>query len=290
MDRASAASVGADLPPRGVPSITRRRQESPLVNTPLRRLPLLALLVSVAVGGAAYATDLAAPRPVPDPVVDLDAIDDELARLEAAGDPSVRIESISEFEAAVAPNGAVTYEYPGTFLHARDGESYVAFDLPLRNNLRYRHATVEFDLYLDRWQSELFHGVFALRRIGEKRNGTLYVGLILRGSKGYKSILDIGVHPKRRRGDIIRSDSGPWRENTLYHVRTDYNTAKRTVTLQVFHNGQLVHVLSGRINNTDLSPRGRKVRVDFGSTKVADGAYFPPLGWSYSNLTVKVTP
>jgi hypothetical protein len=25
-------------------------------------------------------------------------------------------------------------------------------------------------------------------------------------------------------------------------------------------------------------------------TGVADGAYFPPLGWVYSNLKVKVTP
>ena len=33
-----------------------------------------------------------------------------------------------------------------------------------------------------------------------------------------------------------------------------------------------------------------KMRVDFGGTKVADGAYFPPVGWKYSNLKVKAEP
>jgi hypothetical protein len=261
------------------------------VNTTLRRLKILALLACAAVGGTAYAYDHAGAAVVPaDPVVDLDAVDDELARLEAAGDPSVRIETVQAHEAAVAPNGAVSFEYPGTFLDAREGESYVAFDLPLRNNLRYRHARVEFDFFFDRWQSPLFHGIFSLRRTGERRDRTLYVGLILRGSKGYKSILDVGVNPRSRRGEIIRSESGPWREKTLYHVRTDYDIPKRKVFLQVFEDGQLVHTLSGRINSLDLSPRGRKVRVDFGGTNIAHSAYFPPYGSSFSNLTVRITP
>jgi hypothetical protein len=261
------------------------------VNTTLRRLLALSLLACAAVGGSAHASDRAgAAVATPDPVVDLDAIDDELARLEAAGDPSVRIQTVQAHEAAVAPNGAVTFEHPGTFLEPRAGDSYVAFDLPLRNNVRYRHATVEFDLYFDRWQSPLFHGIFSLRRTGERRDRTLYVGLILRGSKGYKSILDVGINPRSRRGEIIRSDTGPWREQTLFHVRTDYDIPKRKVILQVFEDGQLVHVLSGRINSTDLSPRGRKVRVDFGGTGIAHSAYFPPYGSSYSDLSVRITP
>jgi hypothetical protein len=261
-----------------------------IVTPQLRRLPLLAFLALAATGSAAFSGDSAARRHAGDAVPDPAAVAAQIARLEAAGDPAVRIETVQAHQATVAPNGAVSYQLPGTFLDAREGESYVAFDLPLRNNVRYRRASVEFDLYLNQWQSNLFHGVFALRRTGDKRNGTLYVGLILRGSKGYKSILDIGKDPRTRRGEIIRSDSGPWRERTLYHVRTDYDTATRKVLLQVFQDGQRVHALTGRINNADLSPRGHKVRVDFGSVKVADGAYFPPLGWSYSNLQVKVSP
>jgi hypothetical protein len=32
------------------------------------------------------------------------------------------------------------------------------------------------------------------------------------------------------------------------------------------------------------------VRVDFGMAGVADGAYFPPIGWKYSNLKVTFEP
>jgi hypothetical protein len=32
------------------------------------------------------------------------------------------------------------------------------------------------------------------------------------------------------------------------------------------------------------------MRVDFGQKGVADGAYFPPVGWQFSNLKVVFEP
>jgi len=32
------------------------------------------------------------------------------------------------------------------------------------------------------------------------------------------------------------------------------------------------------------------VLIDFSSPGIGDGAYFPTLGWTYSNLVVRMTP
>ncbi|HKH44773.1 MAG TPA: hypothetical protein VKM72_08925 [Thermoanaerobaculia bacterium] len=169
--------------------------------------------------------------------------------------------------------------FRGLFLNARQGNSYRVFDLPLRPGVRYRQITVEFDLYLNKWVTPLFHGITALRR----NDRTLYYGLIVRGDRA-KTVLDLGK-------DEIARDTGPWKQRTNYHVRLVTNAQDRKVTLELFQGGQLVHTLSGAMTTRDLMvSAGTKMRVDFGGTKVADGAYFPPYGWRYSNLTVKAEP
>jgi hypothetical protein len=166
----------------------------------------------------------------------------------------------------------------GVFLNARKGDSYRTFDLPLSQGVRYKRVTVDFDLYLHKWVNPLFHGVMGLRR----NDRTLYAGLILRGDRA-KTILDLGKDEMAR-----DKNSGPWRPRSNYHVRITTDAQARQVTLQVFQGGRLVHTLAGRMTTPDLSVSGgRKMRVDFGGTKVADGAYFPPYGWKYSNLTVQ---
>ena len=168
--------------------------------------------------------------------------------------------------------------FPGVFLNARKGDSYRAFDLPLAEGVRYKRVTVDFDLYLHKWVTPLFHGVTALRR----NDRTLYAGLILRGDRA-KTILDLGKDELER-----DKKSGPWRPRSNYHIRITTDAEARLVTLQVFQGGRLVHTLAGRMTTPDLSiSGGRTMRVDFGGTKVADGAYFPPYGWKYSNLAVK---
>jgi hypothetical protein len=169
--------------------------------------------------------------------------------------------------------------FPGLFLNARQGNSYRVFDLPLRQGVRYKRITVEFDLYLNKWVSPLFHGVTALRR----NDRTLYYGLILRGDRA-KTVLDLGKEELAR-------DSGPWKQRTNYHIRMVTDAQAQRVTLEVLQGGRIVHTISGRMTTRDLLVSGgRKMRVDFGGTKVADGAYFPPFGWKYSNLNVKAEP
>lgn len=177
------------------------------------------------------------------------------------------------------PDDDGSFSLPGTFLDATPGDSYREYELALRPGVRYKRLTVDFDLFLNRWQSSLFHAVTGLRRADK----TLYYGLILRADRA-KTIFDLG------KGQLAKDDGGLWQEGTNYHIRTTYDVESRQVTLEVFRGGDPVEVLTGPMTTTDLRETNRKVRVDFGIAKVADGAYFPPVGWKFSNLEVKAVP
>jgi hypothetical protein len=183
-----------------------------------------------------------------------------------------------------APAGAQTLSVPGVFLNARPGASTVSYNLPLAAGVPYQRVTVDFDMFLNRWQSDLFHGVFALRRAAASRSDrVLYVGVQLRGDNA-KTTLDLGYNEQ-----FVKTQ-GPWKQQHTYHVRVDYDVVGRTVTLQAFEGGVLTYTIQGPAFNLDLSDNGNKVHVDFGQSGVADGAYFPPIGWVFSNLQVSMVP
>jgi hypothetical protein len=179
------------------------------------------------------------------------------------------------------PPGTVVYELPGIYLNAKNGDSYKAIDLPVVEGVRYKKATVEFDLLTGKFPNGLFAGVHAFRRTDK----TMYYGIIVRGDR-QKTILDLGVDD-----DIVTGNNGgPWRERTQYHVSFTYDTESGQLTYRLLRNGSAVETLTGRINHFDLTKNGRAMRVDFGQTGIADGAYFPPIGWVYSNLKVTLEP
>lgn len=179
------------------------------------------------------------------------------------------------------PVGTVVHQVQGIFLNAKAGDSYKAIDLPVVEGVRYKKATVEFDLLTGRFPNGIFAGVHAFRRTDK----TMYYGIIVRGDR-QKTILDMGVDD-----DIVTGNNGgPWRERTQYHVSFEYDTVNGQLTYRLLRNGSAVETLSGRINHFDLSKNGRVMRVDFGQTGIADGAYFPPIGWVYSNLKVTLEP
>jgi hypothetical protein len=128
-----------------------------------------------------------------------------------------------------------------------------------------------------------FYGVTAFRRTDR----TLFVGLIVRDDRD-KTIIDLGEEIDE--GLIQGGNNGPWRANTTYYVIFEYDTEAERMTFKLFRAGVLVEQLSGRTLHNDIIANGNKLRVDFGMTSVADGAYFPPLGWKYSNLTVTLEP
>ncbi len=182
------------------------------------------------------------------------------------------------------PAGAQTFSVPGLFLAAKAGASQMSYNLPLTPGVAYQRITIDFDMFLNLWQTNLFHGIVAIRRGSAARSlRVLYVGVQLRGDNA-KTTLDLGFDEQ-----FVKT-VGPWKQKNTYHVRLDYDVVNRTVTLQAFQGGALIYTIQGPAYNLDLSDNGNKVHVDFGQSGIADGAYFPPIGWNFSNLQVVMVP
>jgi len=184
------------------------------------------------------------------------------------------------------PTGTVTVTRPGTFFTAKTGASAMLVDIPAVPNVRYKKATVDFDLGVARFPQipgggvGFFSSVHSLRR----NDRTLFYGLIVRNEQG-RTVLDLGVTD-----DVALGKRDVWKERTNYHLSFVYDTVARTVTYKLTKAGQVIDSLTDRANHLDLMATDKKMFVDFGSLGIADGAYFPPMGWAYSNLSVQLIP
>ncbi|HUO86245.1 MAG TPA: hypothetical protein VM617_02550 [Thermoanaerobaculia bacterium] len=167
----------------------------------------------------------------------------------------------------------------GTFLAAAQGNSYLDFDLPIGRGQRYRSITVDFDVAVSRFPTNLYVGTVGLMR--PVKGGTYYAHTV-RADRG-KSILDMGV------GDhlVHRGGNDVWKPNTTYHVRVHYNGAGNQIVWELFRGGALVERLVGRVGKTNLVHNGEGMKVFFGLGKAYDNAFFPPWGWRFSNLVVR---
>ncbi len=182
------------------------------------------------------------------------------------------------------PATAQTFTVSGVFLNARPGASSISYNLPLTAGVPYQEIVTEFDLYVNRWQTNLFHGVFAMRRgAAVRENRVLYDGVTIRGDNS-KTELELGYQ------DQFVKTVGPWKQLHHYHVRVDYDVINRLITFQTFEGGVLTYTLKGPAYNFDVADNGNKVHVDFGLSGIADGAYFPPIGWIFSDLQVSMVP
>lgn len=178
----------------------------------------------------------------------------------------------------------VTLNRSGNFFTPVTGDSELQIDLPLVPDRSYRKAEIEFDLYIDSF-SPVFNGIFGFFHPGGPRFGkTLYYGVNIRGLRS-RTLLDLGTPaiesaPKR---------NSPFKEKRTYHIRIDYDTQAAMITFTAREKGGplIVYAQSGAFN-LDLADRGSPVKLAFGLRGVADNAYFPPIGWKYSNLEVRV--
>jgi hypothetical protein len=101
----------------------------------------------------------------------------------------------SDLISGVGNAGAVVVEAPGLFFHAKVGDSFKQIDIPLVEGVRYKKATVEFDVYVDKFPNGIFAGVTSLRRTDR----TLYYGLVVRGARS-KATSSPAAAARGRRG------------------------------------------------------------------------------------------
>jgi hypothetical protein len=186
---------------------------------------------------------------------------------------------------SVSAAGVVTLAVPGTFLQATNSNSFISYDLAAVPGLAYHRATVDFDLTIkDFNQVLLFTGVTSFRRPNKTRKDRVVYYAMQLVNRKRKTILDLGVENR-----LVKT-VGPWQPGHTYHLLFTYDLRGRQVKLDVFENGQHIYQISGPPLHPDLSANGNPLTVDFGQTGIGDGAYGPPIGWTYANLAVQLLP
>ncbi len=183
--------------------------------------------------------------------------------------------------------GDVVFDVPGTFLVARNNASYISYDLPAKDGVHYQRAVIEYDMHITQFDPILLYtGVTSFRRPSTSSGLRVVYYAIQIVNKNAKTTLDLGVT------DVLVKTPGPWKANGTYHVRLTYDIPTQTAMLEALQNGQVIYTIAGPAQHLDLSAVGtdHPLRVDFGQTGIADGAYVPPYGWSFSNLHAVLTP
>lgn len=172
---------------------------------------------------------------------------------------------------------------PGLFFAPVAGNSALDVTLPLVPEVPYRRVTIDFDVNVKKF-TPIFTGLVGMLHAGGPRFGkTLYFGTFIRGARN-KTLVDLGspvVEPALR-------ISSPWKQDALHHVLIVYDAEAATTRMLVTRDGKVVMDAWGGAYNLDIADRGAPVRVSFGLNGVADGAYYPPIGWRFSNLKVQI--
>src|SRR6185295_2167777 len=145
--------------------------------------------------------------------------------------------------------GEVTFNVPGDFLIARNGDSYRTYNLPLVPNVAYGKATIDFDMFIKNFPGGLFTGTTSMRRMHPNRHlRLLYYGIQIRNDNK-KTNLDLG-------NEVLVRGSGPWKARTQYHLRFEYDLVVNRVTMTVFKDNHQVFAISGPPQARDLSDDG----------------------------------
>jgi len=190
-----------------------------------------------------------------------------------------------------APSQPVTetlaIDRAGTFFLPVDGNSSLQINLPLVPNRAYRAVSIDFDVTISQF-SPIFTGLLGMWHVGGPRfNKTLYFGTFVRGARS-RSLVDQGSPVVEPALQLVTG----WKEGGVHHVTINYDTEAATihwVVLSGSSTGKVLNDITAAAYNYDLADRGNPVVLQFGLPGIGDGAYYPPNGWKFSNLHVRVT-
>ena len=187
--------------------------------------------------------------------------------------------------------GALTsvtlYDRPGVFLHATNGNGDLVLPLNLDPTINYRSVTFDFDASVALPKGQVFFETMVgfYRHGGRRFDKTLFLGTFYKFSEN-KMVLDEGT-------PFIETDvkrTVALVQPHLYHWIMTFDNALQS-THMVINNADGSNVLdiyTGLYNNFDVVD-GNQPQVEFGLPGVADGAYFPPVGWNFTNLSIVAT-
>ena len=155
---------------------------------------------------------------------------------------------------------------------------------PVQPGVPFKQATIEWDLHIGTFPSGLFTGVMSFRRPNNTRSLREPFCAVQIVNRNSKTLLDLGVE------NVFVRTPGPWQQNSTYHMKLTYDLTVNQCELAVSQGGAVIYTIAGPTQWFDMSANDNPLVVDFGQTGIGDGAYYPPVSWSFSNLNVLMVP
>lgn len=189
---------------------------------------------------------------------------------------------------STTPTTVVLENNPGAFFHVTQSDSDLLIPLALDPDTNYHTMAINFDVTVaDPNEFVVFRNVIGMFRHGGRRFGkTLYFGSFENFDK-QKYVEDVGT---------------PFIETTLkrnfpllgghtYHFAITLDNDQQSLHYVITNAGgtQIVTDMLGGLYNNFNVVGGEAPIIEIGLASVADNAYFPPIGWRFSNFNVSAT-
>jgi len=162
-----------------------------------------------------------------------------------------------------------------------------SFTLPLDANTRYRSLVIDFDATAaDPTNEAYYRGLIGMWRPepGLRFGKTLYFGVNERFNRG-KLLIDLGTPYIEV---MIKKANSALISGRTYHFHIEANADQKLLRQVVTTSGGAVvaDMRAGLFNDDLKAKNGNTLIVGFGLPGVADGAYSPPYGFRFANITI----
>jgi hypothetical protein len=162
-----------------------------------------------------------------------------------------------------------------------------SFVLPLDANTRYRSLVIDFDATAaDPTNAAYYRGLIGMWRPepGLRFGKTLYFGVNERFNRG-KLLIDLGTPYIEV---MIKKANSALISGRTYHFHIEANADQRLLrqVVTTFAGAVVADMRAGLFNDDLKTKNGNTLVVGFGLPGIADGAYSPPYGFRFANITI----
>jgi hypothetical protein len=204
-----------------------------------------------------------------------------------------RTETRVEYPVTKIPANLTSVELesrPGLFLNATSaGHADIQFPLAYDPTVNYHTTTIEFDGAVAAPQSFIvFWNIAGLFRKGGRRfDKTLFFGSFYNYGKA-KYVVDVGTPFIETTLKYVFPLSPGHRYHFAITLDNDQQSNHYVIT-EAASGVPVMDLLVGLYNPVASDENGDQPTLEIGLNGIADNAYFPPVGWRFSNLSVVAT-
>lgn len=190
------------------------------------------------------------------------------------------------------PGPTVTENRNGTFFTSSESSPRLSINVPLGTGVIYDQAVIEFDVDAPSFPGQAIHSIMDMRNPGVQGR---YFALDVNVREGQQSGARVGIDDllgsvSRTRAPILEKIGS---QTGRYTFKLTYSTFRDNVAVEIFDRDtgeDNSFIVPNTVEENDIRNMGQGLVINFGIDGIADsGGYYPPYGWSFSNLGVTLT-